>query len=131
MNRDQWTRFLYIEIESIGLNFFSALHVSCRSHSKNFQNVSQSSLSFPPTLSLSLSLTSFSFHLAPKLSFPLAPSLTFIPSRFVTVRCSQSHSLSCPLALSLSPFRSITPSPSPPLIPSLHRRLTQPFSRRH
>ena len=128
MNRDQWTRFLYIEIESIGLNFFSALHVSCRSHSKNFQNVSQSSLSFPPTLSLSLSLSLtliLTLTLIPSCSITLIPSRSIshfhslslrrcpllsvsfplLPSRFVVVALSLHHSIA------VAPSRSIASSP--------------------
>ena len=90
-NRVQWTRFLYIEIESIGLDFFSALYVSCRSHSKNFQNNTHN-LSHSLSLSVSLTLT-LTLTLIPSrfvLSFPLTPSLTLIP--FCSV--SHSHSLS-------------------------------------
>ena len=101
INWVQLTWFLYVEIESIGLNFFLALHMSCRSHSKNFQNNTHSlSHSLPLSVSLTLTLT-----------------LTLIPSRSV----SHSHSLSLHRRPSLSISFPLLPSRFVAVAPLLHR----------
>ena len=136
-NRVHWTRFLYIEIESIGLDFFSA---TCPTDHSNFQNVSLKKLIVLSLKKLNLShsrplsLTVLSFK---KLTVSLIPSHSqslshshSIPSCSVSLSFpltpSSSVSLTLipfPAALSLSPLCSI--AVAPPL-----RRRRYPNNRR-
>ena len=116
INQVHWTRFLYIEIESIGLDFFLT---TCLADQSNFQNVSLKKLTVLSLKKLTVSLIPFHSqslshsHSIPScsvsLSFPLAPSpsisLTLIPSP-------------------------ATPSPAPSTSPLRSDAVAPPFRRR-
>ena len=99
INRVHWTRFLYIEIKSIGLDFFST---TCLADHSNFQNVSLKKLtvSLIPSHSQSLSHSHSIPSCSVSLSFPLASS----PSISLTLSPS-------PAAPSLSPLCSVAVAP--------------------
>ena len=112
INQVHWTRFLYIEIESIGLDFFST---TCPANQSNFQNVSLKKLTV-------LSLKKLTVSLIPSHSQSLSHSHS-IPSRSV--------SLSFPLAPSPSISLTLIPSPAAPSPSPLYSVVVAPPFRHH